>query len=156
MPTIRGSAMYNLPEHFTRLMIEMHEDAGVAWLERLPALIDDCAQRWSLTMLPPYTLSYNYVAPATRADGTPVVLKVGFPSDEMPEQIPVVQHYAGQGMVQVLEADPDWCAFAGARAAARIAIAHGGGGARPRDRGPREVRALARPRRCRAAGKPLP
>jgi len=63
-------------------MIELYEDEGVAWLERLPALIDDYAQRWSLTMLPPYTLSYNYVAPATRADGTPVVLKVGVPRGE--------------------------------------------------------------------------
>ena len=79
---MKGSAMYNLPEHFTRLMIELYEDEGVAWLERLPALIDDYAQRWSLTMLPPYTLSYNYVAPATRADGTPVVLKVGVPRGE--------------------------------------------------------------------------
>jgi streptomycin 6-kinase len=108
---MKGSAMYNLPEHFTRLMIELHEDEGAAWLERLPALIDDCAQRWGLTMQPPYPLSYNYVAPATRADGTLVVLKVGFPSDEIPEQIPALRHYAGHGMVQLLEADSDWGAF---------------------------------------------
>ena len=84
---MKGTAMYDLPEHFTRLMIEIYEDEGVAWLERLPMLIDDCAQRWSLTVGPPYTLSYNYVAPATRADGTPVVLKVGVPQGEPIDQI---------------------------------------------------------------------
>jgi streptomycin 6-kinase len=108
---MKGMAMYTIPEKFARFMIELHEDAGAAWLERLPALIDDCAQRWSLTMQPPYSLSYNYVAPATRADGTPVVLKVGFPSDEIPEQIPALRHYAGHGMAQLLEADSEWGAF---------------------------------------------
>jgi streptomycin 6-kinase len=103
--------MYNLPEHFTRLMIELYEDEGVAWLEQLPALIDDCARRWSLTVLPPYSLSYNYVAPATRADGTPVVLKVGFPTGEPIDQIAALRHYQGYGMVQLLEADPAVGAF---------------------------------------------
>ena len=121
---MKGTAMYDIPEHFTRFMIEMHEDEGVAWLEQLPMLLDDCAQRWSLTLEPPFTLSYNYVAPATRADGTPVVLKVGFPSDEMPEQIPVLQHYAGHGMVQVLEADPDWCAFVLERLKPGVSLVH--------------------------------
>ena len=101
----------HITEDFARLMIELYADEGAAWLERLPELIDDCAQRWSLTVLPPYPLSYNYVAPATRADGAPVVLKVGFPTGEPIDQIPALRHYAGYGMVQLLEADPDWGAF---------------------------------------------
>src|SRR3954465_8047381 len=101
----------HITEDFARLMIELYADEGAAGLKQLPAVIDDCAARWSLPVLPPYPLSYNYVAPATRADGTPVVLKVGFPSDEIPEQIPALRHYAGHGMVQLLEADPDWGAF---------------------------------------------
>jgi streptomycin 6-kinase len=116
--------MYDIPEEFTRFMIEMHEDEGVAWLERLPALLDDCAQRWSLRIEPPFTLSYNYVAPATRADGTPVVLKVGFPSEEIPEQIPVLQHFAGHGMVQVLEYDFDWGAFVLERLKPGVSLVH--------------------------------
>jgi streptomycin 6-kinase len=102
---MKGSAIYNLPERFTRLMIELYDDEGVAWLERLPGLIDNCAQRWSLSVHPPFLLSYNYVAPATRADGTPVVLKVGFPSGEPIDQIPALRHYDGHGMVQLLEWD---------------------------------------------------
>jgi streptomycin 6-kinase len=116
--------MYDIPEDFMRFMIEMHEDEGVAWLERLPMLLDDCAERWSLTIEPPFSLSYNYVAPATRADGTPVVLKVGLPSDEMPEQITVLQHYVGHGMVQVLEYDADWCAFVLERLVPGVSLVH--------------------------------
>src|SRR5260221_10765201 len=101
----------HIPENFARLMIEIYEDEGVAWLERLPALIDDCARRWSLTVLPPYPLSYNYVAPATRVDGTPVVLKVGYPTGEPIDQIAALRHYDGHGMVQLLESDPDLGAF---------------------------------------------
>ena len=77
---------HTISPRLARTIVELYEDEGAAWLERLPALIDDCARRWSLTMQPPYPLSYNYVAPAIRADGTPVVLKVGFPSDEIPER----------------------------------------------------------------------
>jgi len=116
--------MYHIRKDFTRFMIELHEDEGVAWLERLPELIDDCAQRWSLTMQPPYPLSYNYVAPAIRADGTQVVLKVGFPSDEMPEQIPALRHYDGYGMVQLLESDPDWGALVLERLTPGISLIH--------------------------------
>jgi len=103
---MKGYMMYSIPEHFSRQMIEMYDDAGVAWLEQLPALIDDCAQRWSLTVLPPYPLSFNYVAPAMRADGTPVVLKVGMHSDGQTE-IAALRHYDGHGMVRMLEADPE-------------------------------------------------
>ena len=121
---MKGYAMYNLPEQFTRLMIEMYDDEGTAWLERLPALIDDCAQRWSLTMLPPYPLSYNYVAPATRADGTPVVLKVGFYSGEPIDQIAALRHYDGHGMVQLLEFDPDWGAYVLERLTPGVSLVH--------------------------------
>jgi streptomycin 6-kinase len=116
--------MYNLPEHFTRLMIEIYGDEGVAWLEQLPALIDDCAERWSLTVLPPYELSYNYVAPAIRADGTPVVLKVGVPSGEPVDQIPALRHYAGHGMVRLLEADADLGAYVMERLSPGVSLVH--------------------------------
>ena len=45
----------------------------------LPSLLSDYAQRWSLKLLPPFALSYHYVAPAIRADGSPAVLKAGVP-----------------------------------------------------------------------------
>ncbi|HEU5102244.1 MAG TPA: aminoglycoside phosphotransferase family protein, partial [Roseiflexaceae bacterium] len=107
---MRGYAMYSIPENFSRQMIEMYDDAAVAWLEQLPALIDDCAQRWSLRVLPPYPLSFNYVAPAIRAEGTPVVFKAGMHKDTKTE-LDALRHFAGHGMVRLLEADRERGAF---------------------------------------------
>jgi streptomycin 6-kinase len=97
--------IYNIPEQFVRRMIELHEEQGVAWLEQLPGLIAEYERRWSLKVLPPYALSYNYVAPAIRHGGMPVVLKVGYPGDELMSEIVALRHYAGHGMVQLIEAD---------------------------------------------------
>ena len=58
--------------------------AGLEWLARLPSLVADTALQWPLTAFVPFTpLSYNYAAPAVRADGTDVVLKVGFPPPKL-------------------------------------------------------------------------
>ncbi|HMA33266.1 MAG TPA: aminoglycoside phosphotransferase family protein [Chloroflexia bacterium] len=96
----------DLPEDFARRMVEVHGAAGGAWVAQLPALLAACAARWELAVGPPFPgLSYNYVAPATRADGTPVVLKVGVPGRELLTEIAALQLYEGQGMVQLLAAD---------------------------------------------------
>ncbi|HDQ34977.1 MAG TPA: aminoglycoside resistance protein, partial [Chloroflexi bacterium] len=50
-------------------------------------------------------LSYNYVLPARRSDGTEVVLKVGVPNDELRCEIEALRLYAGLGMVQLLADD---------------------------------------------------
>lgn len=96
----------SVPESFARTITELHTEAGAAWLSRLPALIADCSQRWSLTVMPPYEpLSYNYVAPAVRADGTDVVLKVGVPNPELLTEMEALRLCDGRGMVRLLEAD---------------------------------------------------
>jgi streptomycin 6-kinase len=113
--------MYTIPENFSRQMIEMYDDAGVAWLEQLPDLIDDCARRWSLRVLAPYTLSFNYVAPAIRADGAPVVFKAGMHQDTKTE-IDALRHFAGHGMVRMLEADRERGAFVLERLAPGVSL----------------------------------
>jgi streptomycin 6-kinase len=88
-------------------MVELHAEAGAAWLGRLPALLDHCARRWALTVMPPFApLSYNYVAPAVRADGALVVLKVGVPVRELMNEIAALQLYDGHGVARLLDADP--------------------------------------------------
>jgi streptomycin 6-kinase len=79
---------------------------GAAWLERLPATIAHYAARWHLhvgTAFP--NLSYNYVAPAIRADGAPVVLKLGVPRAELTTEITALELYAGHGACRLLAAD---------------------------------------------------
>jgi streptomycin 6-kinase len=99
--------MYPIPDSFARHMVELAAEAGAAWVRELPAFLEDMAQRWSLTLLPPYDLSYNYVAPAVRADGSKAVLKVGMTNPELLSEIAALQLYDGQGMVRLLAAEPE-------------------------------------------------
>src|SRR6266540_2476627 len=97
-----------IPEAFARRIRESFEDKGAAWLTELPALVAECARRWSLTVAPPFMpLSYNYVAPAARADGTPAVLKLGVPHRELTSEVAALRVFDGRGAVRLLDADPD-------------------------------------------------
>lgn len=57
-----------------RNIVDLHGEAGAEWLSRLPALLSEIGERWSLTLYPPFPeLSYNYVAPARLSDGAHAV-----------------------------------------------------------------------------------
>lgn len=100
--------MNGVPAQFSRTIIEVYGAGGAEWLARLPDLIAEFERRWSLTILPPFApLSYNYVAPALRAEGRPVVFKAGVPNPELRTEIEVLRLYDGHGIVQLLEADID-------------------------------------------------
>lgn len=94
-----------LPEDFTRRIVATFAPDGEPWLAALPALIEACARRWELTVGPPFELSYNYVAPADLPDGTPVVLKLGVPREELSTEIDALRHYGGGGAARLLAAD---------------------------------------------------
>jgi streptomycin 6-kinase len=94
-----------LPVAFTQRIVESFGDAGAAWLERLPSVLDGAAERWGLTLGEPFELSYNYVVAATRGDGARVVLKVGVPDHEVRSEIAALRHYDGRGCVQLIDSD---------------------------------------------------
>lgn len=79
---------------------------GRRWLAELPGIVASCARRWSLRLAPPYEPATSaYVAPATTADGTPVVLKVNFPEPETAAEGDALAHYGGDGAVRLLALD---------------------------------------------------
>ncbi|HJT58737.1 MAG TPA: aminoglycoside phosphotransferase family protein [Ktedonobacteraceae bacterium] len=97
--------MFIIPENFANFMIEIFGEEGRAWLDRLPTVLAVCEERWNLKIGAPVgNLSFNYVAPAVRADGTEVMLKVGL-TDEFPAQPEALCHFDGHGMVQLLAYD---------------------------------------------------
>lgn len=103
---MREPAPGAIPDDFAAWVASYWRDEGVAWLRDLPALLTDCCARWNLTLGPPFlNLSFNYVAAATRADGTPVVLKAGVPRDEIRTEIEALRLSGGAGMVYLLESD---------------------------------------------------
>jgi streptomycin 6-kinase len=76
------------------------------WKERAPRLVEECAEQWSLRLGEPY--EYAYVSLAVRADlpdGTPAVLKVGWPHPESEHEAEALAHYDGRGAVRLLAHD---------------------------------------------------
>jgi streptomycin 6-kinase len=79
---------------------------GAEWVERLPRLVRECSEQWSLRLGEAY--EYGYVSLAARAelpDGTSVVLKVGFPHRESEHEADALTHWDGQGAVRLLAYD---------------------------------------------------
>ena len=98
-----GPRALDLPPEFNS-----HNDQDPAWLSALPDLVADLAARWSLTLAPHYPeIHLNYVAPATRADGTPCVLKVSRHIDDTRSEIAALRLWDGDGAARLLGAEPE-------------------------------------------------
>ncbi|MEM7334263.1 MAG: aminoglycoside phosphotransferase family protein [Chloroflexota bacterium] len=101
-----------IPTYFAEKMKIIYEEDGVGWLSQLPSLIKMMAQKWQLTVQRPVdNLSYNYVAHVTQANGTPAILKMGYPNRELFTEMDTLQIYEGNGMVRMLSADRENAAF---------------------------------------------
>lgn len=92
---------------FLQRIREVFGEEGEAWLGALPSLIADCERRWGIRVGTPFSLSYNYVAPALKDDGGEVVLKLGVPARELRTEIAALRHYDGNGMARLLDADAE-------------------------------------------------
>ena len=80
---------------------------GAAWLKRLPTLVDECVERWGLTLGDAYDSRgmVAYVVPATTPDGTPVALKVQWPHREAEHEAEALIRWNGNGAVRLLDHD---------------------------------------------------
>lgn len=97
--------MFVIPDDFAREIVVMHGEEGREWLGRLPAILGRCEQRWGLRIGAPFAhLTFNYVAPAVRTDGTAVIVKA-YAGDEFPLQVEALRLFDGHGMVQFLECE---------------------------------------------------
>jgi len=98
----------DLPGSLTETIRSLHGERGEAWLAQFPALREQLARRWRLTIGPPLPgLSYNYVAPAIDEQGREVILKLGPPNKETITEIAALNHYGGRGCARLLDADPE-------------------------------------------------
>jgi streptomycin 6-kinase len=90
------------------LELHRHTRDGVAWLERLPKLVSELEERWSLTLETPFDgsdISTAWVAPVIRADGSSAVLKVVIPHMEGEHEIDGLRFWNGDPTVRLLDAD---------------------------------------------------
>jgi streptomycin 6-kinase len=76
---------------------------GAAWLDRLPRLIEECAEQWSLELEPPFERgNVSYCAPAGDA-----VLKINFPEWETDREADALAHWDGHGAARLLARDDE-------------------------------------------------
>jgi streptomycin 6-kinase len=81
---------------------------GSGWIYDLSDLVDGLSRQWGLTLGDPFPYStINFVAPATRSDGSECALKVGFLLDELADEMRALGAYDGRGAVRLLECRPE-------------------------------------------------
>jgi len=97
-----------VPESVISMQLAANGDAGHAWLARLPRMVEELCEHWSLTVLGPAFEGgcVAFVAPGVRADGARVVLKAGFVDDETEHEADALALWNGNGAVRLLDADP--------------------------------------------------
>ncbi len=93
-------------EEFKKKIIALRGDIGKKWLQEIPNIINKYEKEWGIMCLSPFSLSYNYVAPAKTHDGKAVVLKLSFPDNhEFPLELEALNFYDGSGSIKVLHED---------------------------------------------------
>lgn len=81
---------------------------GAAWLERLPAVLDELRDRWRLSIEQPFDgpdVSAAWVAPVETADRGPAVLKIGLPHMEAEHEAEGLRFWNGDPTIRLLDAD---------------------------------------------------
>ena len=92
----------NLPPEFLTTIRNTFQADGHAFLEALPESVAEASARWGLTdVLPSPTLSYNFVAFATRGEEQ-VVLKMGVPNREFKSEMATLRLFDGNGACRLL------------------------------------------------------
>ncbi|MCM3630281.1 aminoglycoside phosphotransferase family protein [Paenibacillus glycanilyticus] len=120
--------MRQIPEHLRQTIRSVHGEQGEAWLAGFDKLLSDCEDKWGMTAeLPsPFTLSFNFVAPVVRRDGTAAVLKLVVPGREFRTELAALRLYDGRGSVRVLAADEEQGALLIERAKPGLTLAESG------------------------------
>ena len=99
--------VYSLPERFVCSTLDLFGEQGQAWLDNLPAFLGTLEERWGMRLKMPFELSYNYVAPGVRADGSEVVLKTWLVNKEMLSEMESLRLWDGRGIARLLDYDAE-------------------------------------------------
>jgi streptomycin 6-kinase len=101
-----------IPSTVARMILTCYGQEGQAWLDDLPAVVARLCDRWDLRVGRPFGGGcLGFVAPAERADGASLVLKVSFIDDETRHEADALSFWDGDGAVRLLERDPAWGAM---------------------------------------------
>jgi streptomycin 6-kinase len=82
-----------------------HDEAGRAWLDRLPALVQAHAARWGLRLDGQVRHGSNALVVPVRKGPRAAVLRLAPPGDDLVTEAAALRHWAGHGVVELLEVD---------------------------------------------------
>ncbi|WP_087998156.1 aminoglycoside phosphotransferase family protein [Gottfriedia solisilvae] len=101
----KGDRMIQLPSKFVKTITDIHKEKGEEWLANFDVLIAHCEERWKMKIMPPFDLSYNFVAPAKADDGKDLVIKLTVPNEEFLSEVSALKEFNGNGMVSLIDSD---------------------------------------------------
>jgi streptomycin 6-kinase len=94
--------------HYPHTVPDAVELAIARWREGAPAIADEVAADWGLTLGEPYSPGFcGHVVRATTADGTPAVLKIVFPDRESEQEPDALERWNGDGAIHLLGRDDE-------------------------------------------------
>jgi streptomycin 6-kinase len=99
--------MYTLPQTFCDTVTHLHSHKGQKWLTDFPQLIRYCEQRWCINIHSHFTLSYHFVAPARKADGSELVVKFFVEPSELLHEQEALTALAGENTVKIVDRDAE-------------------------------------------------
>jgi streptomycin 6-kinase len=95
-----------IPPQLARNAREAFGADGERWLANLPRLLAEVAAQWRLELGSPYELSFHWVTPVRREDGSAAVLKLGPPEPgHLHVEATTLRCFDGDGAVRLLEHD---------------------------------------------------
>jgi streptomycin 6-kinase len=80
---------------------------GREWLERLPRLVEECADQWSLRVGRPFEPAHVSLVVRVEHDEAPAVLKLNFPEPESEREADALAFWNGRGAVRLLAHDEE-------------------------------------------------
>jgi len=97
----------DIPSALVETIVRTWGADGARWLAELPTVVAGIATDWGIDVGEPFALlSYHWVAPVTRADGTPAVIKIGLPGPgHLNDEAAALAAYDGRGAVRLLAYD---------------------------------------------------
>ena len=101
-----------VPGSLAATITGVYGPAAAPWLAGIADTIAGCEREWNIEVGEPFPgLSFNFVLHAAGAAGTPLVLKLGFPSQEIACEMHALRAYNANGAVRLVESDPSIAAL---------------------------------------------
>ena len=95
-----------IPPGLVEEMDRLYGEPGHAWLDRLPALVHETRERWSLEPDgPPRHGAHGLMIPVRR-DGAPLALKIAYPDAVTTQEVTGLRAWDGHGTVHLLASSP--------------------------------------------------